>query len=621
MCGIGGILHADVAHEIAEGDLGAMRDALRHRGPDGDGLFRDRACGLVHTRLAVLDVSDRARQPMLSSSGRFVLTYNGEIYNHRELREDLKSAGAEFRTSSDTEVILHLAESGGIEALDALEGMFAFALFDRKLRQIVLMRDRLGIKPLFWTADQDGIAFASEPKALRSRTARVGSGPTAAQVAEYLAFRHLADDECLIAGIRTLLPGQRLVSDGRDHRVDSWWRTERGHGANPRALEEVLERAVRRQLVSDVPVGTFLSGGVDSALVTALAAKALPRIDAFIVGFDEPGWDESSRARDAARAAGARAHEIRLSPDRYLENLGDAIWYLDAPLNHAHSVHLLVLSRFARERVTVALTGEGSDELFAGYPRYRLFRIGRLLRFLPATWSRGAADRLQRHRPRLARLLEAADPDEIEAAARNAAFVPIEEAARLAGLARPEDAMARRREILRQAVREGRDPVACLLELDRRTYLVSLLQRMDRMSMAAGLETRVPLLDEAVVDFASHLDTREKLDLAHGKKPMRRAAERRFGRAYVRAPKSGFGVPVGAWMRHGGPMEALADRILSDSRTIRRGWFDTERARRFLEEHRSGVEDRTEALWGLLNLELWARVCLDGDGPKGVPLG
>jgi asparagine synthase (glutamine-hydrolysing) len=618
VCGIGGILYADPARSVPETELAAIRNALRHRGPDGEGLFVDGACGLVHTRLAILDLSARARQPMLSPTGRYLLSYNGEIYNFRELRADLERAGRRFETSSDTEVILHLMEEGGASALESLRGMFAFALFDRERRELLLMRDRLGIKPLFWTRTEQGLAFASEPKALRPFAA--GGTPSPARIAELLAFRLVAEHECLLPGIRTLQPGERLLCDGRELRVERWWRAPSGRDADPDAVGEILADAVRRQLVSDVPVGTFLSGGVDSALVTAAAADALPRIDTFTVGFEEPGWDESDRASRVADSVGARMHRMRLSPQAYLRGLGEAIWHLDSPLNHAHSVHLLALSRFARSHVTVALTGEGADELFGGYPRYRLFRAGRALSGLPTGLSRALARRLHPDHSRLARLVEAADADLGRAAAHNAAFVPLEEAARLAGLGDAEEATARRREIAAELTREGRDPLQTLLELERRTYIVSLLQRMDRMSMAAGLETRVPVLDEAVVDHALRLDPRRKLDLFDTKKPLRKAAERRFGRGYARAPKFGFGVPVGLWMRAGGALEGLLARVLGERRTRERGWVDVDRARQLLGEHRSGAHDRTEALWGLLNLELWARVCVDGDGPKAVPL-
>lgn len=618
MCGIGGILYADPHRRVPEPELAALRNALRHRGPDGEGLFVDGSCGLAHTRLAILDLSDRARQPMLSPSGRYLLSYNGEIYNFRDLRAELVRKGRRFETSSDTEVILHLMEEGGAAALEALRGMFAFALFDRERRELLLVRDRLGIKPLFWTRSEQGLAFASEPKALRSFAA--GGAPSAAWIAEFLAFRLVAERECLLPDVQTLQPGERLFADGREVRIERWWRPETGSGADAAEVDEVLADAVRRQLVSDVPVGTFLSGGVDSALVTSAAAEALPRIDTFTVGFSEPGWDETARAGVVAEAVGARMHRLSLTPDAYLRGLGEAIWFLDGPLNHAHSVHLLALSRFARSQVTVALTGEGADELFGGYPRYRLFRAGRTARWLPPALSRALARRLHPGRPRLARLLEAADGDAARATVRNAAFVSVEEAARLAGLTDPEQATARRREMLAEIAGEGRDALRSLFELERRTYLVSLLQRMDRMSMAAGLETRVPVLDEAVLDLSLRLAPGAKLDLFETKKPLRRAAERRFGRAYVRAPKFGFGVPVGLWMRAGGALEPLAARLFGERRTAERGWIDVDRAGRLLAEHRSGARDRTEVLWGLLNLELWARVCVDGDGPKGVPL-
>jgi asparagine synthase (glutamine-hydrolysing) len=593
-----------------------MRRALRHRGPDGEGSWSEEGCGLCHTRLSILDLSQRGQQPMVSASGRYVLSYNGEIYNFRELRAELQGDGCEFQSEGDTEVVLQLLERKGIDAIARLEGMFAFALFDRVDRALVVARDRLGIKPLFWGSSPEGFAFASEPKALPPFVDR--GSPTTARIAEYLAFRHWADAESPLSGVQTLAPGHYLVTDGRETRVTRWWEGPTISQADPESTWEVVSTAVRRQLVSDVPVGIFLSGGVDSALTSAAAVDALPSVDSFTVGFSEAEWDESDRARVVSQALGTRAHEIFLDEETYLRGLGEAIFYLDAPLNHAHSVHLLALSRAAREHITVALTGEGSDELFAGYPRYRLFLAGQAMRLLPNAISRPMARGLRGFRPRWARLLDAANPDPAVAAAVNAAFLPIDEACELAGLADPGDAIATRRERAATALAAGRSPIEALLELERSTYLVSLLQRMDRMSMAAGLECRVPLLDETMVDFAASLRPEKRINLRETKKPMRDAAAARFGNAYATAPKSGFGVPVGAWLRNDGGLGRLFGRLLDEPRTRDRGWFDVDRARRYFDEHREGSRDRSELLWGLLNLELWARVGIDGEAAKRV---
>ncbi len=613
MCGIAGVLHIDPQARVAKRELARMRDALRHRGPDGQGVVVDGPCGLCHTRLAIIDLSPRAHQPMASASGRYWLTYNGEIYNYRELRQELRAAGRDFQSDSDTEVILHLMEWGGVTALERLEGMFAFALYDRVRRQLLLVRDRTGIKPLFWTMGPEGFAFASEPKALPP-SARRGAPPVE-RLAEYVAFRHWVDVESPLPGVKTLPPGHRLVTDGRHVSIERWWTPASGQAGTPEATWSILSAAVRRQLVSDVPVGIFLSGGVDSALVAAAAREAVPELETFTVGFQEPDWDETARARVVSDLLGTEAHELQLDAEQYALDLGTAVWHLDAPLNHAHCVHLLALSRFARKRITVALTGEGSDELFGGYPRYRLFSMARWLRAFPGLGLRHAARRLHPRQPRWARLLESGAVDVATAAALNAAFVPIEEAARLVGLNDPERVLEPRRRLFHEAERRGLDEVESLLELERQTYLVSLLQRMDRMSMAAGLECRVPFLDERVIEHAMSLPGGQRLDLFDTKKPVRRAAAGRFGRRYANAPKSGFGVPIGSWFRQNGSLGALLVRCLDDSRTRSRGWFDVALARRRFEEHRSGLLDHTETLWGLLNLELWARVCLDGDGP------
>jgi asparagine synthase (glutamine-hydrolysing) len=306
---------------------------------------------------------------------------------------------------------------------------------------------------------------------------------------------------------------------------------------------------------------------------------------------------------------------VQIDAEQYALDLPSATWHLDAPLNHAHCVHLLALSRFARKHVTVGLTGEGSDEMFAGYPRYRLFSLARQLRPFRSLGLQALGRRLRGRQPRWARLLEASGADVATAAALNPAFVPVDEAARLVGLNDPDRVLAPRRALFEAARQRGLDEIESLLDLERQTYLVALLQRMDRMSMAAGLECRVPFLDERVIEHAISLPAGARLDLRDTKKPVRRVAARRFGRRYANLPKSGFGVPVGDWLRRPGGLGGLLAGYLGDSRTRQRGWIDVALARKLFEAHRSGAGNHTEVLWGILNLELWARVCIDGDRP------
>ncbi|MDG2049274.1 MAG: asparagine synthase (glutamine-hydrolyzing) [Myxococcota bacterium] len=612
MCGIGGVLAAPGVSSPHRRELETMREGLRHRGPDDSGIFEEGRAGLCHTRLAVLDLSPQAAQPMISSNRRYVLCFNGEIYNYRSLRDELRQAGLAFRTDGDSEVILALMESGGQAALTRLKGMFAIALYDRESQNLLLMRDRLGIKPLFYQMDETGLRFASEPKALKAAT----GSPSSARVGEYLAFRHAAESESLLPEIRTLLPGQALLTDGRNLEFTQWWSAGRSPDGASLMTSSVVENAVRRQLVSDVPVGVFLSGGVDSALVTAAASDALPSLDTFTVGFQEAGWDESARSRVVSEACGTKSHVIQLTPSEYVADLGRAIWHLDSPLNHAHSVHLLRLAHFARQRVTVALTGEGGDELFGGYPRYRLARLAFLLSDLPGVHADWLRRRAGRWGPRAKRVFEAVSQGPVAAAAINSAFLPIEEAARLAGCSDVESVLGPRLKILEEVKSASADPMARLLALERRTYMVSLLQRMDRMSMAVGLECRVPLMDEAVFDHASSLSSTELVTLRDSKVPLRRAVEARFGRRYAQLPKSGFGVPVGAWLRADTAFRNMTTALIHSDAMKSRGWLDVVEAKRYLKEHCEELADHSEALWGIVNLELWARICVDGEGPE-----
>ena len=613
MCGIAGVFHSNTHQPVAADAVHAMVRALDHRGPDDRGVHVDGPVGLGHARLSVIDLTTGGHQPMLSRDGRHALAYNGEVYNYRELRKELEAEGVAFVSQSDTEVVLQVLIRMGARGIARLEGMFAFAFWDREAGKLLLARDRLGIKPLFWVRGPDGVAFASEPKAL-PRTGR-SRRPEAARIAEYLAFRHLAGEESIEPDVKTLAPGHWLSLCGGEVQLERYWQANCTGTGDPESVLGVIESAVERQLVSDVPVGIFLSGGVDSSLVTAAATHGQASIDSFTVGFAEAGWDESARARVVAEQCRTRSHIVTLAPDAYPAGLLRAIFYLDAPLNHAHSPHLLELSRVARETVTVALTGEGGDELFGGYPRYRLLLAARRLRAMPAPLLRGVAQAIRAKRPRWARILDAAAGDAAHAIAINSAFLPLDEAAALAGLDDVSTLLVPRIALASDALTRRGDVVDALLEFERQTYLVSLLQRMDRLSMAVGLECRVPLLDERVVDCSLSIRGDQKLTLRDSKIPLRKASSRIFGRAYAYAPKSGFGVPVDAWFRGDGRLARMLARVLADRETRERGLFDVELATRFLDEHRRGLRDRTDALWGLLNLELWARIGLDGRAP------
>lgn len=611
MCGIVGLSLRDSNCDPAV--LTRMRDLVTHRGPDDAGNHVLGGVGLGHRRLSIIDLGG-GHQPMSTPDGRLTIVYNGEIYNYRTLRAELEREGVDFRTHSDTEVILHLHARLGAAAPVRLNGIFAYAIWDRDARRLLLVRDRAGIKPLYYAATSKGVAFASEIKSLFA-SGLVAPSLAAENVPEYLLFRQVAGVENLFRGVVSLAPGHMLdVSAGRAAEPRPFWtvgnvpapfRGSFGDAAD--ALDVTLRDAIGRQLMSDVPLGTFCSGGIDSSLVTAIASQlAGGQINTFSVGFEETAYDEGEYARLAASACRTTHHELRVGEAQFAELLPKLIWHHDLPLNFANSVHIYVVSELARRHVTVVLTGEGADELFGGYPRYSLPRIARLLAIAPPAMRRAFADLLRLasdHRARkIATMLNR--PTEDTLLLNNTSIAP-EAIADLMGRSLPPDALPVRRQLVGAAMARHGDLYGAVAELDFQTYLVSILNRQDKMSMATSLEARVPFLDNEVIDIARSLPQDYKQTLRHRKRVLKEVALRYLPREIIERRKSGFGVPLPEWFRGQGPMARLLQDVV-DSDSLR-ALVEPGRLAILVAEHRTGEKDHAELLWGLVNLGLWRR--------------
>jgi asparagine synthase (glutamine-hydrolysing) len=546
MCGILGIVGRDGQPLDREAFIRA-RDTMTHRGPDDAGIYQDGAVMLGHRRLSIIDLGG-GHQPMSAADEAAWIVFNGEIYNFQALRDELAGKGHAFKTSSDTEVILHLYLEEGVRGFERLNGIFAFAIWDRRSGELHLVRDQLGIKPLYYADTPRGLVFASEVKTLLA-TGLVAPTLEAEALPEYLVFRDVAGERTLFRGVRRLLPGHRLTLRGGRIETHRYWDLlsdnppgfEGSFEEAVDALEALLDDAVRMQMISDVPLGTFCSGGVDSSLVTALAARhASGSINTFSVGFDEAAFDESVYARQVAAHCGTRHHEIRISNRQFADNLEKLIWHNDEPLHFPNSVHIHAVSELARRHVTVVLTGEGADELFAGYPRYQIPVLLARWRRVPgaARWlARSLGRALGDHRvQKLDRFTGMPSGWEI---LMNSASSDAQRL-RIPGLDE-RLAVSDWRRAGYEASAEQADPVTRVSLLDQQTYLVSILNRQDKMSMATSIESRVPFLDPRVVRFAHSIPTAYKLGRLDNKRIVKALALRHLPAEVIKRRKSGFG--------------------------------------------------------------------------------
>jgi len=636
MCGIAGFVTLDPSAE-SDRVVRRMTEVIRHRGPDGEGFWHDRFAWLGHRRLSIIDVAAGA-QPMSNEAGDLWITFNGEIFNHAELRPDLERAGHHYRTHCDTETILHAYEQYGPECVSRLRGMFAFALWDSPSRTLFCARDRLGIKPFYYYWDGRLFAFASEIKALLEHPA-ISASFDESLLPEYLAFGYTSGDATLFRGIRRLPPGHWLALTPQGLRIERYWDVPRPESFEKRPeqswIEECrqrLELTVRMRLMSDVPLGMFLSGGVDSSVIAALMSRMVPGpIQTFAVGYRESAYSELDYAAEVARHIGSQHREIRVGREEFFAALPRLIWHEDEPIAWPSSVSLYFVSRLASQRVKVVLTGEGSDELFGGYGRYHFYLLNRrrmqayrlapsLLRrriraaiattgLLPAGWRR----KLQHTILGRGETLESLYLDNFYAA------FSAEEQRGLLAAANGSDGAAYHSYFGYWNVEPAASLLSRMLYADQKTYLVELLMKQDQMSMACSIESRVPFLDHPLVEFAARVPDRMKLRGGQGKYILKRAVEDLLPGGIIHRRKMGFPTPVGQWLLE--PESKSVFSALQDRRSWLAGFLNLPELDRLLERHRAGREDATDRVWRLRNLQLWGEIFLTGQrSPEAVDL-
>jgi asparagine synthase (glutamine-hydrolysing) len=632
MCGIAGIVASDRLREEERVRLPLMRDVLAHRGPDDAGLFSDDHAGLVHRRLSIVDLA-QGQQPLANEDGTVRVVFNGEIYNHAEIRPELEAAGHRYRTRCDTETIVHAYERWGDACVERFRGMFAFAIWDAPRRRLLLARDRMGIKPLYWTLANSRLLFGSEIKAiLESGVVRPEANDRA--IPELLATRYLSGSETLFRGIYRLLPGHVLTFERGVVTTRQWWDIPVGASAADSApladavavaaFRTRLEDAVRTRLMADVPLGMFLSGGLDSSAIAAVMARMIDRpLETFSVAFRQRAFSEIGYARQVAQTIGANPHEVVIDEADFFGALPRLVWHEDEPIAHPSSVPLYFVSMLARAHVKVVLTGEGSDELLAGYGKYPRalanWRAGRVWSLAPDPIRQFVRDTIVPRLPsRVARYASRsflAMPRTPEAMFfDNFAAIRLQRQhglldARLAASATPAAYAASRAyfDTHRHSTTLDR-----LLYADLKTYLVELLMKQDQMSMAASIESRVPFLDHHLVEFAAALPPRMKLRGFTTKWILREAVKSLLPQTILTRPKMGFPVPFAEWMR--GPAVNVARDVLLDPRARQRGITDPGAVAGLIDAHAEGRADGSDAIWSLLNLELWYRTFVDGDG-------
>jgi asparagine synthase (glutamine-hydrolysing) len=636
MCGITGKLHLDPTHPVDEALIHRMNSVLVHRGPDDEGIWIDGPIGLGQRRLAIIDLSPTGHQPMSNEDGTVWITHNGEIYNHLELRADLERCGHRYRGTSDTETILHLYEEYGRAFVRYLRGMFAFAIWDSRRCRLLLVRDRFGKKPLLYAETADGLTFASEIKALL-QDPTISRDVDEVALHHYLTYGYVPAPQTAFRQIRKLPPASTLLwEDGRIS-VERYWtlsytpKLEIGEEEAAEQLLALLRQVTRLRLMSEVPLGAFLSGGIDSSAIVALMAEAMGEpVKTFSIGFDDPTFDELHYARQVAEQYATDHHEFTVTPDA-LAVLPELVWAYGEPYADSSALPTYYVARETRRYVTVALNGDGGDEAFAGYERYLATRLATRYEQVPRWLREGIVAPLARRLPestgrkdffrRLKRfVLAMGDSPE----RRYARWIILLDNADKERLYTPEfrtrmaevDSLA----LLEQAYAAADSPdfVERTQFVDVHTYLPDdLLVKVDVAAMIHALEGRSPFLDHELAEFAARLPVDYKLRGRTSKYILKRALRDHLPASILYRDKQGFGMPVGRWFRR--ELRPVAYDVLLDPRTLQRGILDGDAVRALLDEHVSGLVNHGYRIWELLFLELWFRTYVDR--PRAALLG
>lgn len=591
MCGIAGFVDKKGSRTEAEKNkiLADMLGSIRHRGLDGEGTYMHDAVGLAHARLSILDVSEQGRQPMSSKDKNITLSFNGELYNHENVREEIANTYT-FNSHSDTETLLYAYEEWKEKCLDKFKGMFAFSVYDHKEQQIFLAVDRFGIKPLYYLDTPDWFAWSSESKSLLllpGVTPQLNRGA----LGEYLAFRSLAGPDTLFAGIQKLLPGQYLrygIEEGKYTKQTYWNLLDEKYtfqtDDHVNEIKELLETSVKEHMLSDVPLGVQLSGGVDSSLIAALVKKNIPQgqeLHSFSIGLAEKEWNEFPYSRMVAEQLGTTHHELLFTEEDFCRALPVATYQYDEPINHSHSVPMMLLAEHAKKQVKVLLSGEGADEVFGGYRRY-------------------------------ASLTQRSDLTS-RAVLESNAFIPLAQLNRIVSPSIKADLSSR--ESILASVRD-KSSLYQLCWYDLHTYVTPLLLRQDKMGMKSSLENRVPFLDHELVTAGFHLSDTERISDGETKAVLKAVAEQFLPKEVIYRPKVGFGQPIALWLRN----EKGLGKYLSffTNPKYERDFLDYPEIKKVIEEHVSGRADNSALLWILINLELWMRIFIDGEKPESM---
>ena len=630
MCGIAGFAQIGADRESST-VLERMVSTIRHRGPDDFGYYSDSHVALGHRRLSIIDLST-GHQPMTNEDGTKWIVYNGEIFNHAAIRPPLESAGHRYATRSDTETILHAYEEFGPSCLERFRGMFAFALWDRERRILWCARDRLGIKPFYYFWNGRLFAFASEIKALLEHP-EISTRLEETALPEYLAFGYLSGENTLFSGVRKLLPGHWLKlqfePSGPTLNVQRYWdvpaplarAAARADEDWVRECRQRLEETVRMRLMSDVPLGVFLSGGVDSSAIASIMKRLVDGpIKTFSVGYAEAEYSELEYARQVANHIGSDHHEVRVDMTSFFNALPQLVWHEDEPIAWPSSVALYFVSKLASSQVKVVLTGEGSDELFAGYARYRFYAMNRrwagLYGHLPGFLRQAVRSQIATSPVLSASLrrklghtflgrgesIDALYLDNFYCAfsetEQRSLFPHLGHASPYSGFRSYWEAEPRRSSLEQ------------LLYADQKTYLLELLMKQDQMSMAASIESRVPLLDHTFVEFAASVPDSLKLHGGAGKYIFKKAVEDLLPHSIIYRKKMGFPTPLRQWLLDARARPLLT--LLEDPEGLLAAYADPAQLRALLAGHASGRHDATDRIWRLLNLQIWGDVFLTG---------